>query len=407
MPTEFVRELTLAQGEANAHWIEARKRSDFKMLAADLKKIVALKRREAAYIGYRQSPYDALLDDYEPGATSADIAPVFDDLKKFLVPFVAQIGFSPVRPRREILRARCPVKQQEAFTKMVVSQLGFDWNRGLLAVTAHPMCYSFNPNDIRMSTRYEEDDFFHQCFFSTVHEMGHGHYDQGMRYEYFGTGMCHEVSMGVHESQSRMWENQVGHSRAFWKYFYPRLKGAYGFQEQFWGVSFEDFYAAINAVEPALIRTDADEVTYNLHVIIRFEIEKALIEGDIEVDDLPHVWNAKMREYLGVEVSDDANGVLQDIHWPEGMFGYFPTYTLGNLYAAQFYAAARRDIPDLEDGFADGEFQPLLSWLNKNIHVHGQLYSASELVRTVTGEYPISRYFEEYLRGKYSEIYQV
>lgn len=409
LPVQFIQELTRVRGEANEHWVQARQKSDFNILAPDLVKIVELKRREADYLGYgyMKSSYDALLDDFEPGITGEELIKFFNPLKKFLVSFGGEIGASRVKPRKEILRSRCLIQQQKKFAKMVVSKMGFDWNRGLLSVSAHPMCFSFHPADVRMSTRYKEDDFFNQCLLRTIHEAGHGLYDQGMRAEYFGTPMCDAVSGAIHESQSRMWENQVGRSKNFWKYFFPRLNGIYAFQDDFCGSSFEDFYAAINAVEPSLIRTDADEVTYNLHVIMRFEIEKVLIEGDIKVSDLPSVWNSKMREYLGVIVPNDAQGVLQDVHWSGGFFGYFPTYTLGNLYAAQFYATAKRDLPDLEKDFASGGFKRLLEWLRRNIHVHGRMYSTSELVQRVTGEPLDSRHFTEYIREKYSEIYQL
>ncbi len=403
LPNDFVKELSLVCARAHDYWVRARKVSDFGLFAPHLKKIVELKRKEAGLIGFAASPYDALLDDYEPGLTSAQAGEVLDEIKNFLVPLVAKIKDSKVIIDRTFLRGPWPIGKQKRFAKMVISKLGFDLEAGHMGVSPHPFCDSLHPTDTRITVRYSETDFVEQCLMSAIHEAGHGMYEQGLPIEYFGTPRGEAVSLGVHESQSRFWENIIGRSRFFWKYFYPELK-AY-FSDILVDISFEDFYKAINHVKSSLIRTDADEVTYNLHVIFRFEIEKDLIEGKTEVEDLPKIWNQKVLDYLGVEVDSDADGVLQDTHWADGSFGYFPTYTLGNLYAAQLYAAARNTLPGGLD--SQDYFNFFCDWLRVNIHSKGQLYGSTELIERVTGEKPTSRYFKDYITYKYSEIYRL
>lgn len=403
LPHEFVDELTLTCARAHEFWVTARKNSDFKLFAPHLKRIVGLKRQEAELVGFKDSPYDALLDDFEPGLTSSEAAKMLLEVKNFLVPLVAKIVNSGVTINRAFLKGPWPIEKQKQFAKMVVSRLGFDFGAGHMGTSPHPFCQNLHPSDVRITIRYRETDFVEQCLMSAIHESGHGMYEQGLPPEYFGTPRGEAVSLGIHESQSRLWENIVGRSRPFWEYFYPELK-AY-FSDVLLGVSLEDFYRAINYVTPSLIRVDADEVTYNLHVIFRFEIEKDLIEGRLEVDDLPRAWNQKVADYLGLEVDDDAHGVLQDVHWSEGLFGYFLTYTPGNLYAAQFFQAAVRDLPEKLD--PEEFFRYLLGWLRINIHSKGQLYSAAELVKRVTGKELTIRYFQEYLQNKYSEIYGI
>jgi len=303
-----------------------------------------------------------------------------------------------------MIRGKFPTGKQFDFNRLVAEKMGFDFEAGRLDVSTHPFTTSFNSHDVRITTRFQEDDVVYSLM-STIHESGHAIYDQNIPIENFGNPLGESVSLGIHESQSRMWENIVGRSRYFWEYFYPVLSKK--FPTPFSKVSLNNFYKIVNDVKPSLIRTEADEVTYNLHIIMRFEIEKELLDGSIEVEDLPKIWNSKVKEYFGIDVPSDALGVLQDVHWSGGMIGYFPTYTLGNLYAAQFYQAAKKDIANLEEKFSKGEFSQFKQWLNQNIHIHGKLYSADELIKKVTGEKLTSKYFTDYIKDKYSRIYKI
>ena len=403
LPNEFVDELSLTCARAHDFWVRARKNSDFSLFAPYLEKIVELKKQEARLVSPNDPPYDVLLDDYEPGLTSGEAEKVFVELKRFLVPFVAKIVNSSTEVNDSFLKGPWAIRKQRKFTRMVLNRIGFDQEAGHMGISPHPFCESLHPSDIRITVRYKKDDFIEQCLMSAIHESGHGMYEQGLPVEYFGTPRGEAVSLGIHEFNSRLWENYIGRSRLFWEYFFPELK--LYFSEVLTGVSLESFYRAINRVKPSLIRVDADEVTYNLHVIFRFEIEKDLIEGRLSVNDLPRAWNRKMADYFGIEVDKDANGVLQDVHWSEGMFGYFPTYALGNLYAAQFYNSALGDLP--EKLRPEEFFKFLLGWLRTNVHSKGKLYSAAELVKRVTGEELSVHYFQEYLEYKYSEIYDI
>jgi carboxypeptidase Taq len=404
LPVEFVKELTQVTSEAYHVWMDARKKKDFKLFAPHLAKIVELKRREAALVGFKQSPYDALLDTFEPYATTQEIATALGDLKNFLAPFLVRIKGSKAKVSRDVLAGDFDIEKQKAFCTLAARKIGYDFDAGRLDVSAHPFSTSFHPLDARITTRYNRSEFM-QSIGGVIHETGHALYEQGLPAEHFGTPLAEAVSLGIHESQSRLWENLVGKSRPFWTYFYPSLQKEFPVPLQ--NVSLDSFYRAINAVQPSFIRVEADEVTYNLHIILRFEIEKALVEGDIAVEDLPGNWNSKMKDLLGLDVPDDSLGVLQDVHWSGGMIGYFPTYSLGNLYSAQFFAAAKRDIPALENEMARGEFGKLLQWLREKIHVHGKTYSAQDLAKNATGEKLNSKYFAEYISKKYGEIYEL
>jgi carboxypeptidase Taq len=270
--------------------------------------------------------------------------------------------------------------------------------------STHPFASGFHPHDVRLTTRFKENDIFYSLG-STIHETGHGLYEQGLPAEHFGTPLGESVSLGIHESQSRMWENLIGKRKAFWKHFYPKLQKE--FPAPFKKLSLDEFYKIINRVNPSLIRTESDEVTYNLHVILRFEIEKDMIEGTIKLEDLPKIWKAKMKEYLGVDVPNDTLGVLQDVHWSTGGIGYFPTYSLGNLYSGQFYTQMKKDIPEVEQKISKGDFQEILEWLRKNIHRQGKTYRAKDLVKKVTGETLSEKHWSDYIRKKYSEIYSL
>jgi carboxypeptidase Taq len=304
----------------------------------------------------------------------------------------------------EILERNYPAAAQEAFGKAAAAAIGFEFDRGRLDVTHHPFCSGMGPHDCRITTRYDEQ-FFPSAFFGILHEAGHGIYDLGLRPEQFGLPPGTYLSLGIHESQSRMWENQVGRSRAFWQHFYPQAQDA--FPEALRQTSLDDFCFAINNVQPSLIRVEADEATYNLHIIIRFELEQAILTGDLPIADVPAAWKQKYREYLGVEPPNDADGCLQDIHWSAGLVGYFPTYSLGNLYSAQFFEQADKDLGGLAAMFARGEFAPLKQWLNQNIHHRGQCYTAAELVKLVTSQSLSHAALMRHLRGKLGPLYGV
>lgn len=404
LPAKFVKELAETESRSQEIWREARAKSDFKMFRPWLSKIVALKRKEAEYVGFKKTPYDALLDEFEPEMTAEEVSIIFHELKEFLIPFLKEIKKSKVKIDKKALKGNFPLEKQVKFNKFTAEKLGFDFEAGMLETSTHPFTTNFHPHDVRMTTRYKKDDVFNSIN-STMHETGHALYEQGLPAENFGTPLGESISLGIHESQSRMWENIIGKSESFWKHFFPLLKKE--FPGQFKGVDVRKFYEAINAVKPSLVRVEADEVTYNLHIILRFEIEKELVEGSIEVKDLPKIWNAKVKEYFGLKVPNDAAGILQDVHWSMGAIGYFPTYTLGNLYSAQFYDAARKKISNLEKEITKGDFGNLLKWLRKNIHQHGKFYTAGELAEKVTGEKLNSRHYIDYIKDKYSKIYKI
>jgi len=404
LPRTLVEELARASVLGQQAWQEARAHDDFPTLQPWLDKILALKRQEAEALGYADCRYDALLDEYEPDERTANLVTVLARLRDQLVPLVDQIRHSGRRADVSILRRRFPIDEQESFGREVATRLGFDFKRGRLDVTAHPFCSSSGPHDCRITTRYN-DHSFNDAFFGILHEAGHGMYEQGMRTDQHGLPLGEAVSLGIHESQSRLWENLVGRSRAFWEHFYPQAQRR--FAAAFGDVSLDDFYFAINDVRASLIRVDADEATYNLHILVRFELEQALLDEDLSTVDLPGAWNEKYNRYLGIRPSGDADGVLQDIHWSGGAIGYFPTYSLGNLYAAQFFAQAEAELGPLSDHFARGEFRPLLEWLRQKIHQQGQRYSAAELVERVTGRSLSHGPLIEHLRTKLAPLYRL
>ena len=401
LPKSLVEELTRTSVLAQQAWVEARKKNDFAGFRPLLEKTYDLKRQEAAALGYPELPYDALLDDYEPGELTSNVARTLEGLRRDLVPLVAEIAASKRRPDRSILQRQFPAATQASFGQAVAAGIGFDFQRGRLDVTAHPFCSGMGPDDCRITTRYDEK-FFPSAFFGILHEAGHGIYEQGLRGDQYGLPLGEALSLGIHESQSRMWENQVGRGREFWQFHYPEAQRAFPALAD---VPLDAFYFAINDVRPSLIRVEADEATYNLHILIRFELEQALLADDLKVADLPAAWNAKYREYLGIEPPTDADGVLQDIHWSAGLVGYFATYSLGNLYAAQFFAQANDELGGLAPMFARGEYQPLRDWLRTNIHRHGRRYTAAQLVERVTGK-PLSHApLMAHLRGKLGPLY--
>ncbi|TWT32396.1 Thermostable carboxypeptidase 1 [Posidoniimonas corsicana] len=403
LPQKLVEELTRTASLAQQAWFDARKADDFSAFQPWLEKTIALKQQEAAAVGVTDVAYDALLDDYEPGESTENVAKVLSGLREQLTPLVEKIVESKRKAPREILSRSYPVDQQAEFGKQAAAGIGFDFNAGRLDVTAHPFCGGGGPRDVRMTTRYDAGEFA-GGFFSILHEAGHGIYEQGLPADQFGLPTGEAVSLGIHESQSRMWENLVGRSRAYWEHTLPKLQQQF---ESARGVGLDEFYFAVNDSRPSLIRTESDEATYNLHIIVRFELEQSLLTGDLPVGDLPAAWNEKYQTYLGVAPPTNANGVMQDVHWSAGLFGYFPTYALGNLYAAQFFDQAEADLGDLSEQFRRGEFAPLRDWLRDNIHRHGQRYSAAQLVERVTGK-PLSHEpLMRRLNEKFSDLYDL
>ena len=405
IPTDLVSEIARTSSLAKAAWAKAREKSVMADFAPFLEKLVQLKKQVAEHIGYETEPYDALMDEYEPGVRSEPIAKLFAELRCATVTLLEKLAACKNQPDNSILTRVYPEEGQRRFSRRMAESLNFDFDSGRADVSVHPFCTTIGGGgDVRITTRYLER-FLPAALFGTLHETGHALYEQGLPREHTCTPMAEAVSLGIHESQSRLWENLVGRSREFWMYHWGELKKT--FPDALGDVSLDDYYRAINTVQPSLIRVEADELTYNLHIVLRFELERALISGALAVADVPAAWNEKMTEFLGIAPPNDAEGCLQDIHWSMGAFGYFPTYALGNLYAAQFYAQAQKDLPDLGARIAVNDHKPLLSWLRERIHVHGQRYRADELVERVTGS-PLSiEPFIAHVTGKYSEIYGI
>jgi len=405
LPSELVEEIAQTAAIAHEDWVIACATSDYPKFAPSLQKTLVLQRRVADLLGYKTERYDALLDQYEPDMTTAEVRLLFEQLKPPLVALVKKITeCGPDAIDTSVLRREFDEDKQREFAESVIRQFGFDFNRGRQDRATHPFCTSFSRNDVRITTRYDRN-FLPIALFSTLHETGHALYDMniGARYDanILGTG----ASLGIHESQSRLWENLIGRSQSFWKYYYPKLKAQFPTLRD---VSEEHFYRAINRVTPSLIRVEADEVTYNLHIMLRFEMEVDLLEERISVVDAPEAWNAKCQEYLGITPSDDARGILQDIHWSSSGFGYFPTYTLGNILSVQFWDQANKHMSgQLLDMVVRGEFAPLREWLTENIHQWGSKYTPRELVQRATGcpldPVPYLRYLQE----KFGDIYRL
>jgi len=400
LPLAFVAEKARLDSEAYHVWREARARADYRRFAPFLQRQIEMTRQAAEYAGWGERPYDYCIDSHDPGLAASEIDGLFEELRAGLVPLVREIAASPVRPRTDWLRG-FPVAEQDAFLREVVRALGFDFTRGRIDVAVHPFC-SGDAADTRMTTRFKEDEPL-DSLFSSIHETGHGLYEQGLQLKHMGTPLGKAVGMAIHESQSRLWENQVGRSREFWHHFESRFRRA--FPKQTNGISFDQVHAAVNAVRPTAIRVDADEVTYNLHILVRFDLERRLFAGELEVADLPAEWNRLYTEWVGVTPKSDAEGVLQDVHWAGGMFGYFPSYCLGNMIAAQLWVAVQRAIPDITDDFTRGDFARLLGWLRENIHHQGRRYDTRKLVQKVTGEKISPAHLLKYLRDRYGPLY--
>jgi carboxypeptidase Taq len=401
VPPAFIAEQAIAASKAFDAWLEARGKSDFSIFQPHLEKVVELVHKYVSFFPPGDHPYDTLLDDYEPGMKTSDVKAIFDRLRPKQVKLIKAIAASK-QVKSDFLFKKYNEKKLNDFGVQVITKFGYDWTRGRQDKAPHPFESNFSVNDVRITTRYEEDNPL-AMLFSTMHEAGHALYEQGVNPSYERTPLAGGTSLAIHESQSRMWENLVGRSLPFWEHFYPSFKKT--FASQLEGVSLNSFYKAINKVEPSFIRVNADEATYNLHIMLRLELEIGMVEGTIAVKDLPEIWNTKMQEYLGITPPNDAQGVLQDIHWSSGLIGYFSTYALGNLVSAQLWEKIKKDIPGLEDQIRKGDFSQLLTWLRKNIHRHGQKYEPQTLVKMVTGSTISPEPYVRYLTKKYSEIY--
>ncbi|HZT40587.1 MAG TPA: carboxypeptidase M32 [Chthonomonadaceae bacterium] len=404
LPADLVAEFARHTALAQDIWQRARAASDFAAFAPALEKMLDLTRRQAEALGYKDHIYEALLDIYEPGARQADVAAMFAEMKPALISLTQAIAASAHPVDDRLLHGDFPIEKQKALTLRAVQAIGYDLQRGRQDEAPHPFCTSFSRDDVRITTRFDPK-FLSQALYASMHEAGHGLYEQGFPPEYEATPLGHAASLGIHESQSRLWENLVGRSRAFSTFLFPLLQET--FPDAFAHVAPEAYYRAINKVAPSFIRVEADEVTYNLHILLRFELECDLLTGKLAVSDLPAAWNAKMQAYLGITPPNDAEGVLQDVHWSGGLIGYFPTYSIGNLVSGQLWHAIGQALPERDAQVARGEFAPLLGWLRENVHRYGRKYLPAELIQKATGEPLTSRYYMDYLTAKYRDIYQL
>jgi carboxypeptidase Taq len=401
LPSGFVRELSETISNAFNHWANARKNNSFSLFAPWLEKLVTLKRKEAELLGYERHPYDALLNQYERGCTTELLDQLFSRLKPALARLLAEIKQQPQVEDR-ILKQHFPEEQQWAFSMELLEKMGYNFHFGRQDKAAHPFTINFSSEDVRITTRIREDDISYMTW-STIHELGHALYELGLPDNQYGLPLGEAASLGIHESQSRLWENNIGRSLAWCTHFFPILKTY--FPEQLEPYAPEDLFRAINKVQPSLIRTEADELTYHFHIIIRYEVEKALVEGSLEVNAVPAFWKERYQHYLGIDVPDDANGCLQDVHWSHGSFGYFPTYSLGSIYAAQFYASLVKEVSKLEKLLQEGEFEIVKNWLSDNVYIHGRKYTSEELCKRITGKGIDPNDFMQYARDKYRFIY--
>lgn len=400
LPNDFVCEFAKLNSQAISIWGEAREQNNFALFAPYLQKTIEMSRQKAAYINPKGAIYDVLIDFHEPEMTTKELEEYFTSLKKVLLPLLEKIK-SAKATEDHFLHGTFAKEKQIEFGNLLLKELGYDLHSGRLDLSRHPFSTSFHPNDSRITTRIHKSGLF-DSLSAVLHEAGHSIYEMGLNPQAYGTPLCQALSLGIHESQSRFYETYIGQSKAFWHTLFPKLQDT--FKPQLDGVTLEQFYKAINKVSPSLIRVEADEITYTFHIIIRFEIEKALLEGTLALEDLPAVWNEKMRTYLGVEVPNEKEGCLQDIHWSMGEFGYFPTYSLGNLYGAQFFEAFTKEYSDWQERFERGEFLFVKEWLGREIHSHGRIYSAKELVERVSGKPLGTKAYLEYLTKKYSIV---
>ncbi len=403
VPSEYVAKLAKLTARGHESWAKAREESDFSIFQADLEEIVEMRKEYINFFPPADHPYDTLLDQFEPGMKTAEVQEIFDVLRERQVELLKNIADSK-EVNDDFKYLNYPEKDQWDFGVEVITSFGYDWERGRQDKTVHPFTTSFSINDVRITTRFMEN-FFPSALFGTMHEAGHGLYELGVNQKYERTPLMSGTSLGVHESQSRLWENLVGRSMPFWENFYPRLQET--FPSQLGNITLPDFYKGINKVEPSFIRVEADEATYNMHIMLRLELEIAMIEGKVAIKDLPELWNTKFEKYLGITPPNDAQGVLQDVHWSFGGLGYFSTYALGNLISVQLWGKMSAEIPDIDEQIRVGKFDALLNWMRENIHVHGRKYEPQELVEKVTGSKITPEPYLRYLESKYGEIYNL
>ncbi|MPQ43154.1 carboxypeptidase M32 [Clostridium tarantellae] len=403
IPSHRNKEYIMLCSTAEAFWETAKYKNDFEGFKPYLEKILDFTKEFAGYRGFKKDIYNFCLDDYEEGLTTEKLDKVFNELRDGIVELLNKIKISKVEIDDSFFKQYFNKNDQHEFGKFVLDKIGYDFEAGRLDTTVHPFTCSFGNKDVRITTNYDENDF-RSAFFSNIHEGGHGIYDQNSDDKLENTGLSGGTSMSVHESQSRYYENILGRSKEFWMYFYPKLQKTF---PQFKNITIDKFYKGINKVESSLIRVEADELTYSIHIIIRYELERALLNNEITVEELPEKWNEKYKKYLGIEPKIYSQGVLQDVHWSAGLIGYFPSYALGNLYGAQFLYKMKKDIPNYSDEIKNGNFKIISHWLKENIHKYGCLYTPSELIIKVTGEELNPKYFLEYLNNKYSKIYEL
>lgn len=398
----FVEELTQASSTAFQAWIAARRANDFQLYVPQLEQMIALKKKQADLYGYAAHPYDALLDDYEKGATVAQLDPLFQTIRKELSPLLQVISARP-QVKDDFFYKHFEKESQWQFSLEVLRSMGFDFDAGRQDYSEHPFTTSFAATDVRITTRVQEENLA-SLLWSSIHEGGHALYEQGLPESEYGMPLGSAASLSIHESQSRLWENCVGRGLPFWKYFYPRLQQR--FPKALAHISLEEFYCGMNKVEASLIRTEADELSYHFHVMVRYELEKSLLEGSLKVNELRDAWNAKYEHLLGIRPQDDVQGILQDVHWSHGSFGYFPTYSLGSFYAAQFWQQAQQDLPELLNQMIAGDFSTLKKWLHEKVHVHGRSFRSEELCKRITGRSLDFNAFLLYAKEKYAVIYK-
>lgn len=404
IPAEKYQAYVVLTSQAESAWEDAKHNSDWTSFQPYLEKIVATTQEFIELWGYEGHKYNTLLDMYEPGMTVEKLDEVFGTLREKAVPLLQRIQASPNQPDRSFLDQQFEISKQKQFSLSILKQMQYDFEAGRLDETVHPFATALNPGDVRITTRYLPNDIT-SALFGTIHEGGHALYEQNISEDLVGTNLCTGTSMGIHESQSRFWENVIGRSKAFWDRYYGELQTT--FSPQIDQVDVDTFYKAINHIEPSLIRIEADELTYNLHIMIRYELEKGLFNGTIAVADLPAAWNAKYEEYLGVTPANDGEGVLQDVHWSGGAFGYFPSYALGNMYAAQFTQTLRQELPAFDSLIAEGNLAPIKKWLTEKVYKHGKLLTPNEIIRAVTGEELNPEYLVQYLEEKYKSVYGI
>lgn len=402
LPKKFVKDFAKLSSESVLAWRDAKAKNSFSEFAPYLKKIVVMSRKKADYLGYQAHPYDALLDHYEPGMTTAKVTDIFSTLRTSIVDLLKNISHAK-QVDDSFLHGNFSHDKQLEFAHVILNDMGYGPEHGRLDISSHPFSSASHPSDSRITTRFHPTSLI-SCVSVILHEAGHALYEMGLPSHHYGSPLGDAISLGIHESQSRWWETRIGQSKPFWRHYLPLMKET--FKGKLDHIDLETFYKGVNKVEPSFIRVEADEVTYPLHVILRFELECALIDGSLQVKDIPEAWNAKMKELLGITPKTNAEGCLQDIHWAMGGIGYFPTYTLGNIYASQLFESFIKRHPDWEKRVGSGDLHFITEWLGEAVHKHGKLYTSQEILKQATGKEPTPEPYIHYLQNKYQEIYK-